>query len=129
MLDDSSRPTLPTSDIGDVPRLTMRLRSAICLLLSSLGTLAQITPSPTYDPPPAASGTLKTSASPNAQWSNVLGNALWFYDAQRSGHLDQGTYPNRVPWRNDSALEDGSDWGIDLSGGWYDAGDVSSFCG
>jgi endoglucanase len=29
-----------------------------------------------------------------------------------------------VDWRNDSALEDGSDWGIDLTGGFHDAGDV-----
>ncbi|WVQ93659.1 hypothetical protein IAU59_000735 [Kwoniella sp. CBS 9459] len=86
-------------------------------------TTAQLTPSPTYSPPPAASGTQASTASPNAQWSNVLGNSLWFYDAQRSGHLDQGTYPNRVDWRNDSALDDGSDFNLDLTGGWYDAGD------
>jgi hypothetical protein len=55
-----------------------------------------------------------------------MGNSLWFYDAQRSGNLDQGTYGNRVSWRNNSCTTDGSDWGIDLSGGWYDAGDVSS---
>lgn len=40
--------------------------------------------------------------------------------------MNQGTYGNRVDWRNDSALEDGSDYGLDLSGGWYDAGDVSA---
>jgi endoglucanase len=33
-----------------------------------------------------------------------------------------------VEWRNDSALEDGSDWGIDLTGGFHDAGDVSTSC-
>jgi endoglucanase len=38
--------------------------------------------------------------------------------------LNEGAYGNRVEWRNDSALEDGSDWGIDLTGGFYDAGDV-----
>ncbi|WVR03728.1 hypothetical protein IAU60_000723 [Kwoniella sp. DSM 27419] len=96
-------------------------------LLASAALLAtaraQLTPSPTYSPPPAASGTSASTGSPNTQWANVLGNSLWFYDAQRSGHLDQGTYPNRVEWRNDSALEDGGDWGLDLTGGWYDAGD------
>lgn len=88
---------------------------------------AQLTPSPTYSPPSATQGTVASTSSPNAQWADVLGNALWFYDAQRSGHLDQGAYGNRVSWRNDSALEDGSDWNTDLSGGWYDAGDVSEF--
>jgi endoglucanase len=29
----------------------------------------------------------------------------------------------RVPWRNDSALSDGQDAGLDLTGGYYDAGD------
>lgn len=101
------------------------MAALLALLASLLAVSAQLAPSPTYNPPPAASGTAPSTSSPNTQWSTVLGNSLWFYDAQRSGRLDAGTYGNRVEWRNDSALEDGSDWGIDLSGGWYDAGDVS----
>jgi endoglucanase len=66
-----------------------------------------------------------STTSPNPQWAAVLGDALFFYDAQRSGNLSAGSYPNRVDWRNDSALEDGRDYGLDLTGGWYDAGDVS----
>ncbi|GFZ42444.1 hypothetical protein JCM24511_00159 [Saitozyma sp. JCM 24511] len=98
---------------------------ALALVTSVLPilTLAQLTPSPTYSPPSATAGLASSSSTPNTQWSNVLGNSLWFYDAQRSGKLDQGTYGNRVSWRNDSALQDGSDWGLDLTGGWYDAGD------
>ena len=100
----------------------------LLVLLCSLSSLthAQLTPSPAYTPPDATAGTTPSTASPNSQWSTVLGNALWFYDAQRSGALGAGAYGNRVPWRNDSALSDGSDWGLDLSGGWYDAGDVNS---
>lgn len=95
------------------------------LALVSLSSLirAQLTPSPTYSPPTSSAGLTASNETPNTQWSNVLGNSLWFYDAQRSGRLDEGTYGNRVDWRNDSALEDGSDWGLDLVGGWYDAGD------
>ena len=92
------------------------------LLVSSL-IRAQLTPSPTYSPP-LPNGTSTPGVSVNTGWITVLGNSLWFYDAQRSGKLDVGTYGNRVDWRNDSALDDGSDWGIDLTGGWYDAGDV-----
>ena len=103
--------------------LRIMLPIYLASLLHIFPTYAQLTPSPTYDPPPASSAT-SASLSPDTQWANVLGNALWFYDAQRSGHLDQGSYPNRVAWRNDSALQDGSDWNLDLSGGWYDAGDV-----
>ena len=99
--------------------------SAILSLLFVSTSYARLTPSPTYQPPEAAQGTQSSTSQPNQQWSNVLGNSLWFYDAQRSGRLNEGAYENRVEWRNDSALEDGSDWGIDLSGGFYDAGDVS----
>ncbi len=98
----------------------------LSLVLTILQTAqAQLTPSPTYSPPSASSGTSPSTSTPNSQWETVLGNSLWFYDAQRSGRLNAGTYGNRVPWRNDSALNDGSDWNLDLSGGWYDAGDVS----
>ncbi|EIW66456.1 endoglucanase [Tremella mesenterica] len=86
-------------------------------------SLGQLTPSVTYNPPNPTQALVPSTGSPNAQWSNVLGNTLWFYDAQRSGRLDNGSYPNRVGWRNDSALHDGDDWGVDLTGGWYDAGD------
>lgn len=98
-----------------------------CLLWAPV-VLSQVTPSPTYSPPEATQGLVSSDSEPNQQWANVLGNSLWFYDAQRSGKLDQGAYGNRVEWRNDSALEDGQDWGIDLTGGFYDAGDVSWAC-
>ncbi|KAI8147607.1 Six-hairpin glycosidase-like protein [Fennellomyces sp. T-0311] len=49
---------------------------------------------------------------------------MWFYEAQRSGRLPEN---NRVSWRSDSALNDGSDNHIDLVGGYYDAGDYLKF--
>lgn len=85
-------------------------------------TLAQLSlPSPQYLPPNASLGAQPSQSSslPNEQWSNLLGNLIFFYDAQRSGKLPS---TNRVSWRNDSAVEDGSDVGLDLSGGYYDAG-------
>lgn len=100
------------------------LGSILALCLTPVQILAQLTPSPTYSPPSPTAGLEKSSSTPNAQWANVLGNSLYFYDAQRSGRLNQGTYGNRVAWRNDSALQDGEDYGVDLSGGFYDAGSV-----
>ena len=99
----------------------------LCLSWAAPIVRSQLTPSPTYSPPEATQGLVSSSggSEPNQQWANVLGNSLWFYDAQRSGRLDQGAYGKRVEWRNDSALQDGSDWGIDLTGGFHDAGDVS----
>lgn len=121
------RPTIPP--MGNMPLrlapIPYTLLTLSLLLLHAIPTLAQLTPSPTYAPPSPTSGLEKSSSSPNAQWSNVLGNVLWFYDAQRSGNLSAGAYPNRVVWRNDSLLDDGDDGGMDLAGGYYDAGDVS----
>ncbi|KAE9410328.1 glycoside hydrolase family 9 protein, partial [Gymnopus androsaceus JB14] len=81
-------------------------------------------PSPAWLPPNASAGAISTSGSntsvPNEQWSTLLGELLYAYEAQRSGKLPD---TNRVSWRNDSALSDGSDVGLDLTGGYYDAGD------
>jgi len=71
-------------------------------------------PPPPPPPPPTTS----------FNYADVLQRSLLFYDAQRSGDLP----PNfRVPWRGDSALADGADVGLDLSGGFYDAGDHVRF--
>ncbi|KAJ7228793.1 glycoside hydrolase family 9 protein [Mycena pura] len=89
------------------------------LVLPALSQLAL--PSPPYLPPSASNGQQPSSGSPNPQWTTLLGNLLYFYEAQRSGDLS-GTN-TRVPWRNSSAVNDGKDVGLDLSGGYYDAGD------
>eukprot|EP00794_Sanderia_malayensis_P007297 gene7297-8113_t len=57
-------------------------------------------------------------------YNQVLNLSLLFYEAQRSGKLPAS---NRIPYRGDSALQDGSDVGKDLSGGYYDAGDMVKF--
>ncbi|KAJ7276266.1 9 glycosyl hydrolase [Mycena haematopus] len=89
-----------------------------------LPALSQLTlPNPPFLPPSASTGAQPSSASgvPNPQWNTLLGNLIYFYDAQRSGNLSATN--NRVPWRNSSAVNDGNDVGLDLSGGYYDAGD------
>ena len=52
--------------------------------------------------------------------NEVLHKSILFYEAQRAGKLPE---TNRVPWRGDSVMTDGCDIGVDLSGGWFDAGD------
>ncbi|XP_028234424.1 endoglucanase 16-like [Glycine soja] len=53
-------------------------------------------------------------------YKEALTKSLIFLEAQRSGKLPSN---NRVPWRGDSALDDGKLVNVDLAGGYYDAGD------
>lgn len=57
-------------------------------------------------------------------YAEALQKAVLFYDAQRSGALPAN---KRLNWRGDSAMSDGSDVGVDLTGGYYDAGDHVKF--
>jgi hypothetical protein len=57
-------------------------------------------------------------------YADALDKALLFFEAQRSGKLPPG---QRVTWRGDSGLTDGSAAGLDLAGGYYDAGDNVKF--
>ncbi|XP_024196543.2 endoglucanase 13 [Rosa chinensis] len=58
-----------------------------------------------------------------ADYTQALAKSLLYYEGQRSGKLPPIGKLQRVAWRGDSGLEDGSDAGIDLVGGYYDAGD------
>lgn len=64
------------------------------------------------------------SPKPVVNYAEALQKSIYFYEAQQSGRLPAW---NRVPWRADSSTDDGKDAGLDLSGGWYDAGDHVKF--
>lgn len=58
-------------------------------------------------------------------YENVLAKSLLFYEAQRAGKLDEY---NRISWKKfDTAMEDGQDHNVDLTGGYFDAGDYMKF--
>ncbi len=65
-------------------------------------------------------------ASSYAQFNygEVLQKSLLFYETQQSGKLPDW---NRISWRADSGVNDGKDVGLDLTGGWNDAGDHIKF--
>lgn len=102
------------------------MRCILPFLLAAGHVLAQVPlPQPPFLPPNASAGAVPSSGgAPNSQWSLLLGDLLYFYEAQRSGKLPS---TNRVKWRSDSALTDGQDVKLDLTGGYYDAGGTVSF--
>lgn len=93
--------------------------------------VATPTPSPTPSPTPVATPTPTPAPSPTPNpggaafnYGEVLQKAMFFYDTQRSGALPADF---RVQWRGDSGLQDGADVGLDLTGGFHDAGDHVKF--
>uniref|UniRef100_A0A7N0UTG0 Endoglucanase n=1 Tax=Kalanchoe fedtschenkoi TaxID=63787 RepID=A0A7N0UTG0_KALFE len=57
-------------------------------------------------------------------YGDALTKSILFYEGQRSGKLPSS---QRLIWRRNSALNDGSDVKMDLVGGYYDAGDNVKF--
>ncbi|XP_047965133.1 endoglucanase 11-like [Salvia hispanica] len=62
--------------------------------------------------------------SESFNYGDALSKSLLYFEAQRSGRLP---HTQRVKWRDDSGLLDGLEQGVDLVGGYYDAGDNVKF--
>ena len=67
---------------------------------------------------------LSIPLSAQFNYGEALQKSLFFYEVQQSGPLPEW---NRVSWRADATVNDGSDVGLDLNGGWFDAGDHVKF--
>ena len=63
-------------------------------------------------------------SSKSTDYARHIELSLLFYECQRSGPLPEN---NRIWWRHDSMVDAGKDVGIDLTGGYYDAGDNVKF--
>ncbi|CAO2175113.1 unnamed protein product [Urochloa humidicola] len=63
-------------------------------------------------------------AAAGHDYRQALSKSILYFEAQRSGRLPGG---QRVAWRANSGLLDGKANGVDLVGGYYDAGDNVKF--
>jgi endoglucanase len=102
--------------VGSTAVWRQRLRRWHLLVLAALLVLPAVAV--------AAQRAPVTHAAAPFNYAEALQKAIYFYDAQRSGKLP---VDNRVPWRGNSDLTDGADVGLDLTGGWRDAGDNVKF--
>lgn len=57
-------------------------------------------------------------------YRDALAKSIIYFEGQRSGKLPSN---QRITWRKDSGLSDGKAMGVDLVGGYYDAGDNVKF--
>jgi endoglucanase len=67
---------------------------------------------------------LRSAPLADFNYGEALQKSIYFYECQQSGPLPAW---NRVQWRGPSCLNDGKDVGVDLTGGWFDAGDHVKF--
>ncbi|ONK64537.1 uncharacterized protein A4U43_C07F27130 [Asparagus officinalis] len=71
-----------------------------------------------------ASYNFSSSSASTLNYGDALEKSILFFEGQRSGKLP---VDQRLTWRGDSGLSDGSSYNVDLSGGYYDAGDNVKF--
>jgi len=132
----TNKPTIATTTQANTPTTTSpittrpittttttKIQDTTPLTTSTSTTAATTTP-PTHSTPTTENTSTSIPCKPKYNYSEVLEKSLLFYEAQRSGKLPSN---QRVKWRKDSTMTDGSNGGLDLAGGYFDAGDYVKF--
>lgn len=115
-------PRLSSSSPGTSEPFLLLLFLAVISSWQATLTKAHVAPpSSAWLSSPLTSGNIApaSTAGPNSQWIQILGSNLYFYDEQRAGALPSNFY---VDLKNTSVLTDGQRIGVNLSAGFFDAG-------
>ncbi len=114
------------------PQSTAATSAAIAKPQTAASTAATTASKPQLKPTEDTTGLTETGrgyegrkGTGDFNYGEALQKSLMFYELQRSGDIDEAH--DRTNWRGDSGLGDGSDAGLDLTGGLYDAGDNAKF--
>jgi endoglucanase len=91
---------------------------------SSVGSSPKPTPTPNPGPTIPGGEGKPVGQRGKFAYGEALQKNFLFFEANRSGDLGPD---NRLEWRKDSTLKDGSTVGRDLEGGYFDAGDHVKF--
>eukprot|EP01018_Ginkgo_biloba_P036996 Gb_29204 [translate_table: standard] len=117
--------------VGGAPTVTKDVSVYLLEMPSFHGTIITITINQTVasSSTNAVYGGNEKSAAPatsntHHDYRDALSKCILFFEGQRSGKLPAN---QRIKWRRDSALKDGSALYVDLVGGYYDAGDNVKF--
>ena len=115
-----------TSDVTQVVEITKPIEETVTIEVPDAGSMVdpinnKELPMPTFNENIEWTGKKGTG---DFNYGEALQKALIFYEFQKSGKLPAN---QRVNWRGDSGLTDGQDVGLDLTGGFYDAGDHVKF--
>ncbi|TKY45512.1 Endoglucanase 10 [Spatholobus suberectus] len=93
--------------------LALVVGAVVYTIKNKIGHSGSDKPAPVPGPPGAV----------DQKYSSALKTALQFFDIQKSGKL----VDDKITWRGDSGLKDGSQAKLDLTKGMYDAGDHMKF--
>ena len=107
--------TTPTPCVGDECGFWGQEPAAVQTCSSPFGVRA---------PNPVQTSLNFPNGNSATDYEKLLHMSILFYEAQRSGPLPSD---NRIPWRWHSTMNDGCDFNVDLTGGWFDAGDHVKF--